>query len=96
MFPSRAVRDLLEEVRSDRLDTGLRIGIYNKRGITSRGVFDGGGLEKDLADEYRAAADDAKAWPRTRKRLLELVEAYEHDARRNEVEAERRRRGLRD
>jgi len=96
MFPPRAVRDLLEEIRSDRLDKGLGVGIYNKRGVTSRGVFDGGESEKDLADEYRAAAEDAKAWPRTRRRLLELAESYEHDARRNEVEAERRRRGLDD
>jgi len=46
--PPRAVRDLLERVASDEMDNGLGLGIYNRQGVTSRGMFDGGDQERDL------------------------------------------------
>lgn len=95
-LPPRAVRDLLEEVRSDAVDHGLALGVLNKRGVTSRGLLDGGKQEWDLASEFRRQAEGAQAWPRTRKLLRELAESYERDARREDEEAERRRRGLHD
>lgn len=64
--PPRAVRCLLKIVRSDRLDEGLELGMLNMRGVTSRGVYDGGEQEHDLAEKYRQDVDDATAWPRTR------------------------------
>ncbi|HZL63340.1 MAG TPA: hypothetical protein VFD50_00100, partial [Thermoleophilia bacterium] len=94
--PPRAVRDLLETLRSDRLDEGLILGILNRRGVTSRGAYDGGEQERDLADRYRQAAAAAGAWPRTRRLLRRLAESYDRDARREEEEAERLRRGLDD
>lgn len=92
--PPRAVRDLLESVRSERLDEGLELGLLNKRGVTSRGVYDGGRQEQDLADQYRQGADDATAWPRTRRLLRRLADSYERDAHREDARAERLRRGL--
>lgn len=92
--PPRAVRDLLEEVRSDRLDNGLEMGIYNRRGVTSRGVFEGGKKESGLAAGYRDAADAAVGWPRTAKLLRHLADSYERDAEQIEGEAEGLRRGL--
>jgi hypothetical protein len=92
--PPRAVRDLLEEVRSDRLDRGLEIGIYNRRGVTSRGVFEGGKKEDGLATQYRDAADAAAGWPRTAKVLRRLADSYERDAEQIEGEAEGLRRGV--
>lgn len=94
MSPPRAVRDLLEEVRSDRLDNGLEMGIYNRRGVTSRGVFEGGKKEGGLAAGYRDAADGAVGWPRTAKLLRRLADTYERDAEQIEGEAEGLRRGV--
>jgi hypothetical protein len=94
MSPPRAVRDLLEEVRSDRLDNGLEMGIYNRRGVTSRGVFEGGKKEGGLAAGYRDAADAAVGWPRTAKLLRRLADSYERDAEQIEGEAEGLRRGV--
>jgi hypothetical protein len=94
--PPRAVRDVLEEVQSSRLETGIRIGILNARGVTSRGLMDGGQQEWDLAMTCRHQAEAAGAWPRTRKLLIQLAESYERDARREESEAEVFRRGFRD
>lgn len=92
--PPRAVRDLLERVRSDELENGLGLGIYNRRGVTSRGMFDGGDQERALAAGYRQQAAGAAAWPRVRRLLRRLADSYEREARRNDEEAERRRRGL--
>lgn len=92
--PPRAVRDLLERVASDEIDNGLAIGIYNRRGLTSRGIFDGGDPERDLAAAFREQAAGAAAWPRTRRLVRRLAEGYEQEARHNDEEAERRRRGL--
>lgn len=93
-YPPRAVRDLLEEVRSDRLDRGLEIGIYNRRGVTSRGVFEGGKKEDGLATQYHDAADAAAGWPRTAKVLRRLADSYERDAEQIEGEAEGLRRSV--
>ncbi|MEV1023237.1 hypothetical protein [Streptomyces sp. NPDC050264] len=89
-----AVRDLLEEINSSDLERGLRIGIYNKRGVTSRGLLDGGAQESELAQSYREQAEHARAWPRTKKLFKALAESYEADARREDHAAERRHQGL--
>ncbi|MEW2509058.1 hypothetical protein [Streptomyces sp. NPDC046870] len=89
-----AVRDLLEEINSSDIERGLRIGIFNKRGVTSRGLLDGGVQESELARSFREQAERARAWPRTRKLLKGLAESYEADARREDHEAERRHQGL--
>ncbi|GID29127.1 hypothetical protein [Paractinoplanes brasiliensis] len=95
VFPPRPVRDLLEDLRSHPLENGLHVGIYNRRGVTTRGVYDGGDQERQLATDYQRQASAAAAWPRTRKLLTSLAESYERDARGFDVEAERARRGLR-
>ncbi|MEH0986141.1 hypothetical protein [Micromonospora sp. CPCC 205556] len=94
LFPPKPVRELLENLRSDSLVNGLHTGIYNRRGVTTRGIYDGGDQEWQLAEDYRRQADEAAAWPRTRKLLISLAESYERDARGHDAEAERLRRGL--
>jgi hypothetical protein len=96
MFPPRAVRDLLEDVRSDALEEGLTLGVLNKRGVTSRRLLDGGKQEWDLAAQLRVQEEAATPWPRARKLLRMLAEQYERDARREDEESERRRRGMHD
>jgi hypothetical protein len=56
VFPPIAVRDLVEEMGSDRLDEGLEIEIWSKRGVTSRGAYEGGDQESELSASYRMAA----------------------------------------
>jgi hypothetical protein len=93
-FPPAAVRELLEEIRSGRLDNGLAIGIYNKRGVTTRGILEGGTQEWELARSYREQATNFAARPRTRTLLNRLADMYEGDARRLDESAERRHRGI--
>ena len=94
MFPPRSVRELLETVRSDDIESGFLMGLYEKRGVTSRGLYDGGRQEWELAQEAREVSDAANDWPRTKRLYRAVAEGYERHARREDLEAERRRRGL--
>ncbi|WP_086664253.1 hypothetical protein [Lentzea kentuckyensis] len=94
LFPPRAVRDLLEGVRSDAIDRGLDTNIFNRRGMASRGPTEGGVGERNLAKRYRQQAADSLEWPRTRRIFLDLADSYERYARRIDDRAERLRRGL--
>ena len=57
-------------------------------------MFDGGDQERDLAAAFRQQAGGAAAWPRIRRVLRNLAEDYEREARDNDEQAERHRRGL--
>lgn len=93
-WPPAAIRDILEDLQSDQLDDGLETKIYNSRGVTSRGLEEGGKQEIKLAEEYKASADRFRdRWPRTATLLDQVARSYENEARRNEASAERFRQG---
>lgn len=93
-WPAEPVRELLERLQSDRTEAGLRMELLNRRGVTTRGLEDGGAQERALADKYRNEAQSlADQWPRSAAVLRALAEGYAADARREESEAERWRRG---
>jgi hypothetical protein len=66
-WPPEAVREVLEAVANDDIDQEFAIGLFNRRGVTTRMPTDDGGYERDEATKYRS---DAKAsallWPLTR------------------------------
>lgn len=94
-WPCVEVRDLVERLRSERVEDGLRTQIFNNRGVTSRNREEGGDQERDLAKRYRDGAGRfTDRWPRIASILRSLAEGYERDARREDEEAERRRKGL--
>jgi hypothetical protein len=88
IWPSREVRDIVETIGNQSIDSGVHTGVINDRGFTSRGVFDGGQQEWQLAERYRDwAKRSASAWPRTSRVLRGLADSYEFEARRNDAEA---------
>ncbi|MGV8885629.1 MAG: hypothetical protein ACOH1T_08600 [Microbacteriaceae bacterium] len=88
--PAEPVREIIENIGNARLDTGLHIGKTNKRGVTTRGAFDGGDQERELGKNCRGMAAKISAkWPRTACVLRGIADGYQHEARRNESEAER-------
>lgn len=93
--PPAAVKHLIEEVRSEQLDRGFEIRTFNNRGVVSRSLDAGGKMEWKLAEDFRTKADLTRTqWPRVARIFERLAESYEADARREDAEAERRRRGL--
>lgn len=95
IWPCSEVRDLLETLQSAKIEDGLRQRIHNDRGVTTRGMLDGGDQELELALQYRRQADQlADQWPRIAAVLRGLAEDYEREARHYDEDAERRRKGF--
>lgn len=94
-FPTLPVRDVLESAPDDRLGRGFTIGLSNKRGITSRGLTEGGKQEYDLAAKFESWAAAVQAThPRTAAALRDMVDSYRDEGRRNDEEARRFLEGL--
>jgi excisionase family DNA binding protein len=89
IWPAEPVRELIEAIGSTSMETGLHVGLVNSRGFTSRGVYDGGAQERELAAKYRDwSRRTAAKWPRSSRVLRLLTESYERDARENDARAE--------
>jgi hypothetical protein len=88
LWPAEPVRELIETLQSGHLESGIQTGVINARGFTSRGVFDGGQQERELAQRYDRLAKELGAdSPRTARLLRELAKSYHRDARREDAEA---------
>ena len=88
-WPCEPVRDLLDAVGSQHMGEGFVTGKFNLRGVTYRGMFDGGEQERSLADGYRAdAARIASAWPLTAQLLRRLADSYESSGRQFDRESD--------
>ena len=89
VWPCEPVRDLLDRIGSPHIGQGFTTGGFNLRGVTSRGMFDGGKQERSLADGYRAdAARIASSWPFTARLLRELANSYESSGRQFDRESD--------
>lgn len=94
-FPTRAVRDVLEVAPSDRMERGFMVGVHNKRGVTSRGMTEGGQQEFNLAADFEAKAELIEAThPRTAGALRQIADSYRAEGQRNDEEARRFLEGL--
>ena len=90
-WPAEPVREVIERLKSDELEMGLRTGRFNQRGVVSRRPLLGGGLERSIKAQYEAdAAKLAARWPRTAAFLRSLATRYQHDADREDINAELR------
>jgi hypothetical protein len=90
VWPHEAVREMVEAMRNSKLEQGIIIGIHNSRGVTSRGMLDGGKQERDVAERYNKWAEATKfEYPRTSAMLREIARSYETHARDFDEQAER-------
>ncbi|MGU3411854.1 helix-turn-helix domain-containing protein [Microbacterium sp. M1A1_1b] len=88
-WPAEPVRDVIEATSSRELANGVAIGRRNARGVTSRGPYDGGGQERDLAAQYGSWSAMVRGrWPRTARILATIAKSYAHDAQYHDVQAE--------
>jgi hypothetical protein len=88
-WPHVAVRNLIERLNNQIIDEHICIGVYNSRGVVSRGLTDGGTQERQLSENYRKASEAVMArWPRTGAMLRSIADSYERDARRQDVSSD--------
>jgi hypothetical protein len=72
------------------LETGIYIGIYNRQGVTSRGMLDGGEQERELEKRYRKFSEAMRIeYPRTSAVLERIAKSYEGAAKRFDDEVEK-------
>jgi hypothetical protein len=92
VWPCEPVRQVMEEIQSEKISDGARTGLYNMRGIHVRG--EGGEEERELAAKYRKWAEALRySHPFVSATLLmAMVKTYEHEASREDTEAGIRRR----
>lgn len=88
-WPCGAVRDIIEDLASSDLEEGIRIGVYNSRGVVTRAPTAGGAQERGLAEKYDGLAAAVSAThPRTARLLRRLAGGYRREARREDFESE--------
>jgi hypothetical protein len=79
IWPHEAIREVLEECRSDDIAKGMTTGRYNARGAVWRGK--GGEQERDLAETYRKWAGQlAIRYNFTSRVLGSMAEIYKKEA----------------
>lgn len=91
LWPALPVRELIESFYSENLQRGIVIGVRNRRGVTTRGVMEGGGQEHDRSQIYKEYSKKAArgGWPQTSMVLNDLARSYEDEARWHDENAER-------
>lgn len=89
IWPPAPVRDLIESIGSRDLENGAITGRLNNRGVTWRGVYDGGSQERTLAEQYKQWSLAVQVhWPRNARILRAIAESYERDAVREDERAQ--------
>jgi hypothetical protein len=87
--PSAAVCSVIDRIASTDLERGIENGVYNARGVTVRGLTDGGQQERMLAASYRTYAEAVRnRWPRTAGLLRRIAAIYDDEAMREDIGAE--------
>ncbi len=62
------------------LQRGFVTGVQNLRGVVTKGLYEGGQKERELANKYMAFANACAAWPRTAEILRIVAETYQREA----------------
>lgn len=93
-WPHEAVREVIEEVRSDDIEKGIIIGKFNSRGVVSRSIEAGGDDERSLASGYAKHAEIVRhgPWPRTAAMLDDMTAEHRaygrYEDKRSELEGD--------
>ena len=79
IWPCEPVREVIDDLASQEIATGMNVGTRNARGVTTRG--DGGAQERELAEKYRKwAREVAYEHPFTANMLEQIAASYDHEA----------------
>lgn len=92
--PSLPARDTLDSPELTEMRKGFYVGTINKRGGTTRSLWEGGGQERDLAAYYRTQSNQLQhSHPNLSATLENLAKNYELDGKREDTDANLRKEG---
>lgn len=87
-WPPSAVCLAIDAVASDQVEQGFAIECFNKRGVYSKDLNEGGGQERSFSERYRGWANATLKYPRTSAMLMAIAEDWARQAERADVKAE--------
>lgn len=91
-WPQETIFKVIEEINSDSIKRNYSSALFNKRGSSTRGVFDGGDIEREKATYFEKLSKDFKnKYPNVAEVFKRLSDGYLLDAKRMDDEAERNR-----
>lgn len=89
IWPDIAVREIIEEVASKQMERAIATGVFNKRGVWTKSIGEGGIQERQLAETYQNYANAVTdTHPRTAAMLRSIAEGYISDAHKEDIRAE--------
>ena len=81
-WPGQAVREIIEDARSQHLEEGIDRAVFAGRGDRWRGMGTGGQAERAVADKYQGyARRTGPRWPRTQRMLQRMAANWDSHAR---------------
>ena len=87
-WPPSAVCQVIEATASEHVERGFAVECFNKRGVYSKGLNEGGRQEREFADRYKGWAEATLRYPRTSAMLMAIYDDWTRTAERADVEAE--------
>ena len=79
----------IEPIEEKSFFTSYDVGLFNKRGLTSRGPYEGGEIERDNAEHFAMLYEKYKTrYPRVTKVFKDLSEQYARMAKDMDNEAD--------
>ena len=92
-WPCLPVCEVMESISAQHIGAGFLVGVIGARGVTSRGLSDGGAQERTLAAKYRKMADQLVFdFPYVSSVLKNIAVDYEHQAEWHDSEVKIRER----
>ncbi|MDI6833605.1 MAG: hypothetical protein QMD02_07180 [Bacteroidales bacterium] len=92
LWPQETIFQIIEEINTDSLKRGYSCAMYNKRGSSTRGAFDGGDIEREKAAYFEKLANDCKnKYPSVAEIFERMQQEYLAEAKRMDDEAVRNR-----
>ncbi|MBK8734678.1 MAG: hypothetical protein IPL98_01875 [Saprospiraceae bacterium] len=91
-WPQEIIFQVIEEINTDYLKRNYSSAMFNKRGSSSRGPFDGGNIERNKATYFKKLVSEFKnKYPHVAEIFEQLSDGYLVDAKRKDDQAERDR-----
>lgn len=87
VWPHKTVRQLIEQISSDKMEGAIRIERANMRGVYTKAIGEGGRQERELAQQARAWALAIPDYPRTASLLYSIADMWLEDGARADTKA---------
>jgi hypothetical protein len=92
MWPHVELRNLIENIQSENVETGIALEQTNSRGVYTKAMFEGGKQEREFAKLWFERAENlGLRWPRTRALFERIAESWEAHAKWEDERAEKDR-----